>query len=65
MRKKFDANQCPTCDKVECAGCENGRCAILSDNNFNKDCPFFKTEEQAKAERAYCEERMAMKEREV
>ena len=57
--KKPDAESCPICDRAECAGCEAGHCVILTDNYFKRDCPFFKTKEQVKEERAYCEERKA------
>lgn len=47
-----------TCEKVECFGCEEGHCIVLTDNSFKKECPFFKTREQAAKERAYCKARM-------
>lgn len=50
--KKPKAETCPTCDKVECVGCDNGYCVILTNNQFNRGCPFFKTREQANEERA-------------
>lgn len=45
--KKSKAETCPTCDKAECFACENGYCVILTNNQFNRGCPFFKTREQA------------------
>jgi hypothetical protein len=63
--KKPDIEKCPTCDRVECAGCEDGHCVILTGNWFTRDCPFFKTREQVAEEKAYCEERLAVKEREA
>jgi hypothetical protein len=51
---------CPPCGAVECAGCENGKCIFLTDNNFGeKGCPFFKTKEQAQKEKDYCQQRLA------
>lgn len=49
--KKPNEERCPTCDRAECDGCENGYCVILTDNHFKNGCPFFKTKEQAKEER--------------
>ena len=49
----------PTCGVVECFGCEEGHCIILTKNNFNKACPFFKTREQVAKEKAMCAQRMA------
>ena len=55
-----DIEKCPTCGVAECAGCENGHCICLVNNNFGKrKCPFFKTKQQAKREKHYCEQRMA------
>ena len=49
MRKNKER---PTCDKVDCAGCENGYCNVLVDNNFwDGKCVFFKTKEQAEEEK--------------
>lgn len=50
--KKHNEKHFPTCDKVECVGCENGHCMILTDNQFQRGCPFFKNREQANEERA-------------
>ena len=55
----IDYEKCPTCNKAECAGCEEGHCLILTKNDFNKECPFFKTKEQVAEEREYCRKRMA------
>ena len=52
-----DMEKCPVCDRSECFGCEDGRCIVLIENNFKKECPFFKTREQVKTEREYCRER--------
>lgn len=53
-------NKCPICNKDECAAHKEGHCVILIDNNFgDRDCPFFKTNEQVKKEKAYCMMRMA------
>lgn len=53
-------NECPVCNEAECFACENGLCVVLKDNDFKgKKCPFFKTNEQAEKEQAYCEERIS------
>lgn len=57
--KKENIEKCPTCDRAECAGCEDGHCVILTENWFTRDCPFFKTREQVAEEKAYCEKRKA------
>lgn len=37
----------PDCRKRKCFGYSEGKCTILSDNNFGKrECPFFKTQSQ-------------------
>lgn len=51
--------RCPTCDKVECFGHDEGFCMVLIRNDFAKECPFFKTKEQVAREREYCQMRMA------
>ena len=51
--KKPNIEKCPTCDRAECAGCEDGHCVILTENWFKRDCPFFKTREQVAEEKAY------------
>ena len=48
----------PVCDNNDCFGCEDGHCIVLTSNNFNKHCPFYKTREQAAEEKAYCRYRM-------
>jgi hypothetical protein len=50
--KKHNEKHIPTCDKVECVGCENGYCTILTDNQFKKDCPFFKNRDLTNEETA-------------
>ena len=56
----------PTCDKVDCAGCQEGRCISLTDNKFkNKECPFYKTKEQAEEDNAKRLERLVNIGREV
>lgn len=58
--KKYKESETPTCCAEECFGCQDGRCTVLSKNNFGtKKCPFFKTREQAETERANCEQRLA------
>jgi hypothetical protein len=52
---------CPICGKEDCFGYENGHCVVLVENNFTKDCPFFKTQEQVAQEQEYCRQRMAEK----
>ena len=38
----------PICNREDCFGCKEGKCIVLAKNNFGKrDCPFFKTKEQA------------------
>ena len=39
------------CIERECFGNMNGKCDILNDVPWSAGCPFFKTEEQVKAER--------------
>ncbi len=35
----------PPCDRSDCFACANGRCQILTSNDFGKrECPFFKPE---------------------
>lgn len=51
--------QCPACTVKECFACEEGHCLILTKNNFDKKCPFFKTREQVAKEKEYCRNRMA------
>ena len=60
-----DINKCPTCDKVDCAGYEDGRCVVLKDKIKNKECPFYKTKEQAEEENAKRLERLVNIGREV
>ena len=62
MRKEKAA---PICNEVECANCETGRCTLLSRNDFNKRCPFYKTKEQAQEENAKRVQRLFNIEREV
>ncbi len=51
----------PVCDRSDCFGCEEGHCIVLINNNFGeRNCPFFKTNEQVEKELAYCAERMAI-----
>lgn len=41
----------PDCLNNKCFGCDNGKCLILTDNNFKgRSCPFFKTPEQLSRE---------------
>lgn len=54
-----DINKFPTCDKADCAGCQDGHCIVLTNNKFDKECPFYKTKEQAEKEQAYRAERLA------
>lgn len=50
----------PDCNRLECFGCEEGRCIVLIKKDFDeKKCVFFKTREQVAEERAYCENRLA------
>lgn len=50
----------PLCGVVECFGNNDGYCVVLANNEFgNRECPFFKTKEQVKEEKAYCEQRLA------
>lgn len=49
-----DHNKFPACGKVECFAYQDGCCVLLTDNNFNKDCPFYKTREQVAKEKEYC-----------
>ena len=49
----------PACGRYECFGYEEEHCIVLIDNNFKKECPFFKTRGQVEEERAYCKKRMA------
>ena len=50
---------CPTCGAVDCDTNEEGHCIALTTTDFrNKKCPFYKTKEQAKNDRAKCEERL-------
>ena len=40
----------PHCDR-NCFACTNGRCCILTDNDFgDRECPFFKNWDQCKVE---------------
>lgn len=55
---KYEKKECPTCGRSECFGCEDGHCLVLTDNEFNKDCPFFKTREQVAEEQEYCRNRL-------
>ena len=52
-------NDCPKCERAECACCAGGYCVVLTNNDFNKDCPFFKTKEQVAKEQEYCQQRLA------
>lgn len=54
-----ESKTCPKCYRGDCFGCEGEHCIILTKNNFgNRECPFFKTEEQVEKEKAYCKERL-------
>lgn len=44
----------PECGRIECFANEDKLCMILSKNDFNKECPFFKTREQVEIEKAEC-----------
>lgn len=58
MKVKGQMN-CPYCGKSDCFACDGGKCVVLVDNNFRRECPFYKTKEQVEKEQAYCDERMA------
>ena len=51
-------NYCPTCEKEDCFGYEEGHCIALDDSRFKKGCPFFKTREQVAIEKEYCRKRV-------
>jgi len=43
-----------------CAGCRDGKCRILIDQDFKRnECPFFKTREQNERELMECRKRLA------
>lgn len=44
---EVDRANSPDCQNNKCFGCDNGKCLILSDNDFKgRSCPFFKTQKQ-------------------
>ena len=47
-----------SCANSSCFGYLNGRCAVLTDNRFERDCPFFKTSEQKRQQEEMCKERI-------
>ncbi len=55
----------PLCVNSTCFGYLNGRCAVLTDNRFKRDCPFFKTGEQKQQQEEVCKERIRLLERRV
>lgn len=61
-----DIEKCPVCGKDDCFGCDEGHCIVLSKNDFkNKECPFYKTKEQAEKDTAKRLERLVNIGREV
>ena len=43
---------CPACDIARCFANENGKCELLTDNDFGeRECPFFKTKARAAREK--------------
>lgn len=39
----------PNCNREDCFACKDGKCELLTDNDFGKrECPFYKTEEEVK-----------------
>lgn len=42
---------CPACNRTDCFANNEERCMILSKNDFNKPCPFFKTRGQVEKEK--------------
>lgn len=49
---EYAARQYPRCEqeRFACAMCKDGRCQALHDTHFKRDCPFFKTKAQVRAE---------------
>ena len=46
-------DECPKCGRHTCFGYNDGKCMILTGNNFGKrNCPFYKTAAQIVAEEA-------------
>lgn len=42
----------PICNREDCFACEGGQCVVLTNTNFgDRECPFFKTKEQAEKEK--------------
>lgn len=55
---KIKLEKCPRCNRSDCLAYTQGHCVALSKNDFGtKGCPFFKTKEQAEADRAARDER--------
>ncbi len=50
----------PPCDKTTCFAYADGRCRVLTDTRFKRDCPFFKDGEAKKVEDALCRKRAEM-----
>lgn len=52
-----NSNCAPRCNRENCFAYADGRCRALSDNRFNRDCPFYKNADEKKVEDARCKER--------
>ena len=47
-----NTKRCPVCDKARCFAYENGKCDLLTENNFgDQQCPFYKTKAQVAKEK--------------
>lgn len=52
--------KCPACGREDCFAYQNGFCVALISNDFgDRECPFFKTNEQVAKEKEYCRNRLA------
>ena len=50
----FNSDCAPSCDRASCFAYDNGKCSVLSDNSFKRECPFYKSVEEKMADDARC-----------
>ena len=54
----FNSDCAPSCDRASCFAYTNGKCIVLSDNSFKRECPFYKSVEEKMADDERCRVRV-------